>query len=180
MNHIIKQARKNIAYQNKFYTVYDDNVIFPSGREGTYLLVTEPEEGDPVAVLPMCRNHVGLVQTYRYAVGSLQWEIPRGRSHGIDAVGSAKAELAEELGREPDRLHRLGVITPCSSILDSNVTLFLGLYFTPVADPQDTEEIAKVRWIHLVDLQAEIRDGLITDSFTLSAVAYAIINGYFD
>lgn len=180
VNHIIRRVRDNIVYKNRFFTVYDDPVIFPGGREGTYLRVVEPDKGPPVAVIPFCGNKVALVQQYRYAISELQWEIPRGRSQSEDVEVTARAELVEEIGGEPDQLYYLGDITPNSAILDSRVKVFIGHYFKEVSSPEDTEEVSQVRWVHIVDLQKEIAAGLITDSFTLSAVAYAIINGWFE
>ena len=167
---IISRIREKIVYSNRFATIYDDPVVFPDGSEGSYLRIVEAGGKPGVAMLPVCGNQVALVLTYRYALGSWEWAMPRGFAHGDDASSSARAELVEELGREPEDLIPVGTVTPNSGLLAGRVELFLARYATTVAEPTDRNEIADVKWISTKELHDEIASGQITDAFTLSAV----------
>ncbi|MET7512788.1 hypothetical protein ABZS88_04800 [Streptomyces sp. NPDC005480] len=61
--------------------------------------------------------NVGLVQTYRYPVGSWQWGLPRGFSHDRDPLVTARTELYEELGAQDAEFELLGTMTPDSGML---------------------------------------------------------------
>lgn len=180
MEHTIRRIRENVVYRNGFAALYDDPVIFPDGSEGSYLRMVESDGHPGVAVLAVCADRVALVLTYRYPVSRLEWGVPRGFAHGGDPAATARAELAEELGREPDSLTPIGAVTPNSGILASRVELFLGRYATPVSAPRDTREVAAVRWLTLTELAAEIARGDIEDSFTLSALTCALARGLVD
>jgi 8-oxo-dGTP pyrophosphatase MutT (NUDIX family) len=174
VEHTIRRIRENVVYRNGFAALYDDPVVFPDGTEGSYLRIVE-SDGDPgVAVLAVCADRVALVLTYRYPVSALEWGVPRGFAHGGDPAATARDELTEELGREPDSLIPIGAVTPNSGLLASRVEVFLAHYATPASVPQDTREVAAVRWIAMSDLAGEIASGAIQDAFTLSAVTCAL------
>jgi 8-oxo-dGTP pyrophosphatase MutT (NUDIX family) len=128
-------------------------------------------------MLPVCGKQIGLVRTYRYPLASWEWALPRGYAHGEDTGRSARIELAEELGREPDNLTFIGIVTPNSGVLASHVELFVAHYETVAIKPMDPQEIAKVKWITLKKLYNEITAGQIKDAFTLSALACAQARG---
>jgi len=158
VEHTIRRIRENVVYRNGFAALYDDPVVFPDGTEGSYLRIVE-SDGDPgVAVLAVCADR----------------GVPRGFAHGGDPAATARDELTEELGREPDSLIPIGAVTPNSGLLASRVEVFLAHYATPASVPQDTREVAAVRWIAMSDLAGEIASGAIQDAFTLSAVTCAL------
>jgi ADP-ribose pyrophosphatase len=128
-------------------------------------------------VLALCEDRVALVRTYRYPVGTWEWGIPRGFAHGDDAAETARRELTEEIGAEPDELMPLGLVTPNSGLLSSVVHLFAARYGTPVSTPTDTGEVADVRWVSRDELDHAISGGDLTDAFTLAAVLRARYRG---
>jgi 8-oxo-dGTP pyrophosphatase MutT (NUDIX family) len=173
----IRRIRENAVYRNRFAAVYDDPVAFADGSEGSYLRIVESDGRPGVAMLAVCEDQVALVRTYRYPLASWEWAVPRGFAHGDDASRSAGAELAEELGHEPDDLIPIGTVTPNSGLLASRVTLFLARYATAVSEPTDRREVAEVRWIGFKAPYGEIASGQIIDAFTLSAVTCAQARG---
>jgi 8-oxo-dGTP pyrophosphatase MutT (NUDIX family) len=169
----ITRLAENAVFSNQFATVYNDPVQFADGRQGNYLRIVESSGQPGVAMLAICGDRVALVKTYRYPVGTWEWAIPRGFAHGNDPDDSARAELAEELGGEPDNLVPLGNINPNSGILASRVRVYLAQYSEAVAEPADKDEITDVRWIATAELGREIAAGNIGDAFTLSAISLA-------
>jgi len=173
----IQRIRENVVYRNQFAAVYDDAVLFADADEGSYLRIVE-SNGDPgVAVLAVCADRVALVLTYRYPVSTWEWGVPRGFAHGSDPEVTARAELAEELGREPDTLTPIGTITPNSGILAGRVELFYARYGSAASSPEDTGEVAEVRWLPMAELNSEIASGGIADAFTLAAITCAAARG---
>lgn len=182
---VITRRRECLVYENRFASVYDDDVAHPDGREGRYLRIVEAGGRPGAAALAVCGNRVALVRVYRYPTGEWEWAIPRGFAHGDDPLATARAELVEELGAEPVDLVELGRVYPNSGLLAGWVQLVLARYDTEVVSPLDTAEIAAVRWVDLATLQAEITDGRveggvrrrIEDGFTLAALGAATVRG---
>jgi 8-oxo-dGTP pyrophosphatase MutT (NUDIX family) len=174
----IRRTRQNLVFENRFAKVYNDPVVFrDQGIEGSYLRIVEADGKPGVAMLAICQNQAALVRAYRYPTGSWEWAIPRGFAHGNDPEASARTELAEELGGEPDELITIGIITPNSGILASEVHIYLARFAAPVSLPEDRTEVAEVNWLDLADLYHKIADAKIKDAFTLSAVALAHARG---
>ena len=124
-------------------------------------------------MLAICEDRVALVRTYRYPLASWEWAVPRGFAQGDDAGESARVELAEELGQEPDDLIPIGTVTPNSGLLAGRVEIFIARYNIAASEPLDHREVVDVKWIDMQTLYGEIASSRITDSFTLSAVACA-------
>lgn len=173
----IRRTAENLVYRNEFIAVYDDDVMFLGGRLGNYVRVVESDGKPGVAMLAIARGSAALVRTYRYAVGSWEWAIPRGFAHGDDPEASARAELTEELGQGPQALIELAKVSPNSGLLAGFVHLFIASYFDPPSGPTDRGEIAEVRWLPVSALFSEIAAGQITDVFTLAAVACGVSRG---
>jgi 8-oxo-dGTP pyrophosphatase MutT (NUDIX family) len=161
-----------LVYRNRFVALYDDRVRFMNGRPGRYYRVVPAGSSDPpVVVMPVAAGCAALVRVWRYAVQSWEWGFPRGYAHGPDSRQSARAELAEEIGAEPEELVPLGRIWPDSAHTESTVHAYAARLSPEARSGQaaDTEEIAEIRWLPLPELAARIAAGQITDGFTLAA-----------
>lgn len=93
-----KTVHQNVIYKNKYgYTLYDDDVITPSGGSGKYMVLECKPYVAIVALTPS--QEVVLVRHWRYPVNSEFLEIPAG---GIDEretpQDAAIRELSEETG----------------------------------------------------------------------------------
>jgi ADP-ribose pyrophosphatase len=176
----IEMLREREVYANRFVTVYDDDVVIGGNRNGNYLRIVESGGLPGVAMLATCNGRVALVRTYRYALSAWEWGVPRGFAHGADPAVSALGELREELGGTPEELVPLGVVTPNSALLTARVHLFHAVFADAVADPEDVDEVAEVRWVDRSTLFADIAAQRIVDGFTMSVVAAALAAGRLD
>lgn len=113
----IRRLRARLVHENRFASVYDDDVAFPDGRVGRYMRIVEGGGRPGVAALAACHDRIALVRVFRYPLGEWEWAIPRGFGHGDDPMASARAKLVEELGVEPAALLDLGALTPNSGLL---------------------------------------------------------------
>jgi 8-oxo-dGTP pyrophosphatase MutT (NUDIX family) len=169
---IVRLAERAV-YENRFATVYDDDVQFSDGHTGRYLRIVQSGGKPGVVMLPIAGNHIGIVRVYRYPTGTWEWGLPRGLAHGGDPEHTAREELLEELGARPPELISLGRMTPDSGILAAAVHLFAAIYDHMPAAARDTTEVAAIRWVPLSELQAAVRSGEITDGFTFAALGAA-------
>lgn len=176
---MIERVRPVLKYANRYVEVFDDEVRFPDGSEGTYLRITHPApDGQAVVVLPIREGHVALVRTYRYPIGEWQWGLPRGFGQGGDVLKTAEIELRQELGVSARDWRRLGNVTPDSGMLAINVAFFLAIVEDGELNPEDLAEVQEATWLSTHTLLQKIATGDITDGFTLSAVALALTQGH--
>lgn len=169
----IRRKREILAYENRFAEVFDDEVEFPDGTPGRYLRIANRGEGPGVVILPVHAMTVGLVQTYRYPVGSWQWGLPRGFSHSRDPLVTARMELREELGVQDADFQVLGFVTPDSGMLASRVAVVQARVNDPAGQAVDAREVADVRWLHIRELWQWVSQGRIEDGFSLAALTLA-------
>lgn len=165
------------VYSTRFITLYDDDVRFADGRTGRYHRLVSSGGRPGVVVMPRCRDRVALVRVYRYPVGEWEWGLPRGMALSEDPAMTAVAELAEELGGEPEVLIPLGVMTPDTEILAGKVHLFAARYPEEITGTCDPGEVDDTRWETIPDLLEQIGAGDITDGFTLATVCRALCTG---
>ncbi|MFE1321217.1 NUDIX domain-containing protein [Kitasatospora phosalacinea] len=173
----IRRTREVLAYRNRFVDVYDDEVAFPDGTDGRYLRIHHRSEGHGVVVLPVRDGAVGLVRTYRYPLGRLQWGLPRGFSHGADPLVTARAELHEELGVPDAEFTLLGTITPDSGLLADPVAVVHATVTTTPGTPLTPEEVTESHWLPLPDLPHWITTGHLDDALTLATLTLARAHG---
>lgn len=173
----VERIAERRVYQNRFITVYDDDVRYPTGRQGRFLRITEGDGSPAVVALPHCGELIALVRTYRYAIQAFEWSLPRGFANAAtDSTADVVRELAEELGSPPIRLEQLGSVRANSGLLSGSADVFMAEYASTALTPQD-DEIHDIRWISVPNLLAEIRSGQIADGFTLSAICLAMAAG---
>lgn len=173
----VRRLRQHEVYRNRFVTLYDDDVVFPDGQEGTHVRLVPGGGGPGVAALVTSGDRVALVLTHRYAIGEWQWAIPRGFGHGQDPTASIMAELREELGGGPTTLTRLGRITPDSGLLASEVHLYHAAWAEPQAVTEDPAEVQAIAWLRVADLRRAVAEQQVSDAFTLADVALADARG---
>ncbi|MFF4342729.1 NUDIX hydrolase [Kitasatospora sp. NPDC001540] len=173
----IRRTREVLAYRNRFVDVYDDEVAFPDGTDGRYLRIRHRGEGLGVVVLPVRDGAVGLVRTYRYPLGRLQWGLPRGFSHDRDPLVTARTELHEELGVPEAEFTFLGTMTPDSGLLADPVAVVHARVTTAPGAPLTPEEVIESHWLPLPDLPRWITTGHLDDAMTLAALTLARAHG---
>lgn len=95
----IEIERENQVFENTFATLFNDDVIFPSGIKGKYLRF---EWNAPYGVMLLPRDLKGnilLVRNFRHETRRWSWEIPKGFGEvNLSPLECAKKELKEETG----------------------------------------------------------------------------------
>jgi ADP-ribose pyrophosphatase len=157
-------------FSGRVFSVRQEVVRFPDGREATLDLIAHPGSFGIVAFTS--ENEIVLVRQYRHAVGEWLWEIPAGTAEpGEAALDGARRELAEETGYRCERIRELGhsfYVTPGYS--NERLSLFLAEGLTPGEQSLDEDERIEVRIFRITDIKAMIASGEIHDVKTMVAV----------
>lgn len=170
----------------------DEHVVFTGDRISVARVRAEAPDGESferevvhhpgaVAVVPVVDegSAVLLVRQYRAAVDALVLEIPAGvrDKGGEPPEGTARRELAEEVGMRAGRMQRLGAFHNSPGFCDEVVHLYLALDLEPCEGGVDRQGIEEahltVEKVSLDEVPAMVVDGRITDAKTIIGVALA-------
>ena len=141
-NWTIKDTEK--IYENDFFTVYEDKVIEPDGKDGTYATIKLPPG---VGILPIDdEGFIYMTKQFRYSAGRETLEVVAGSVEDEEPIEAAKRELKEELGITAEEVNELGKIELDNSIIKNEILLFTarGLGFGK-PDRESSEEIETVK-----------------------------------
>lgn len=79
---MIKKIKENIIFNNKFFTIYNDDVVFKNKNQGTHLKIQNNTTNGGIAVLPILKNGKVIIQEeYRYGIENYILQVVKG---GID------------------------------------------------------------------------------------------------
>jgi ADP-ribose pyrophosphatase len=147
-------TKENVVYENRFVTVFDNDVRFPSGVEGKYIRVRWKAPYG-VIVVPVQSGEIIMLEHYRYAEQAMSIELPQGFGNvGSTPLECASRELAEETG-----LKALS-ICPLFTTGHDFVNHFFAAEIAPDAIPsfeeaEDTEAISRFHRIRLSDVSLD-------------------------
>ena len=166
----IRLGTKKI-FENEFFTVNQDDVIEPDGKNGKYATI-DVKSG--VAVLPLDdEGNVYLTRQFRYAIERDSVEAIAGSLEGEEPLAGAKREAKEELGIEASEWTPLAKIDVLTSICRSSTNLFIaeGLTFTK-PERESTEDIKQLK-MPLEEVVQKVVSGEITHADTCVLVLRA-------
>lgn len=144
------------ARQLKTYFPYE-RVIPTSGKDG-------------VVIIPKYKGKYILIKQFRHAIREEQYSFPRGYAeNGVDPEENAIRELKEELyARNIGKLEKLGKVASDSGLTSTQAHVF-AIEFGDYSAQIGHEGILEVVERTAEQMDAMIKNGDITDSFTLSA-----------
>jgi len=168
-------TRSQMAYENPWIRVVEDQVIHPDGTQGMYGVV-ELRHPAVFVVAVNDQDEVLLETVDRHTVG-LSREIPAGGSDGEDLLAAAKRELYEETGYVGEHWKAIGSMWALNGVCRAPEHVFLAQGLSRAADGADAhaEGISEVSWVAWPDLLGMIAAGTITDGETLASFMYAAI-----
>ena len=161
-------------------TLYDSDwvrltlvdVELPSGDRFEHHVIRIPR---PAAATVVRRGReILLLWRHRMATDSWGWEVPAGRAEpGESLEETACREAVEETGWLPRGLSRLGVFHPMPGAVDQTWHVFLAEDAEQVgtADPDEAE---RVEWVTEERVRELLRDGSISDGYSLVALYWAL------
>ncbi len=165
-----ERLSRNIVYQSPWVNLYLDKVKFPNGLviEEFHLL-----DFPRAAVTAIVENNAGnivLVRIPRYASGTTEWELPAGGVEiGESEIDAAKREVLEETGYSSDNHSLIYSYYPMNGSANK---IFHVVHCRALDHVQsfDENEVSEIHWFTKDEIQQMIKDKVITDGFTLTAL----------
>ena len=144
--------------------VTDDGITFyPYER----LLTTIPKGA--VVGMAIYNGRYVLLKQYRHSLRDFQFAFPRGYAEaGLSAEQNIRKELFEELGCQVNKSEYFGSVVADSGVCGQIVSVFRCMITEPVLK-RNYEGIDRIYMFTPDELQQMIRDGKISDGYTLAA-----------
>lgn len=170
----IKRIKAVEVYQNRFGTLYDDEVRAPDGSHGRYLRWQWLHSG--VVIIPFDGTAVALSRNFRYPIDREMLEFPRGFCREAESIqDAAHRELQEEAGLSAHTALVIGNIFPDSGFIGSSVPVALLRVTSRQQVQQKTESMESIGislvWLNSTELQKHINEGQIQCGVTLAAIS---------
>ena len=175
---ITRRARRTV-YSNRWMTVHEDDVHFPSGAEGIYGVVSKP---DFALIVPVgADGSLHLVEQYRYPVTGRYWEFPQGSwetDPTADPANVAAGELAEETGLRAGTMRHVGHFFEAYGFCDQGFHIFIATDLVAGESTRDvTEQDMLTRAFPIDAVITMIDQGQIKDAPTIAALGYLRLKG---
>ena len=167
-----KRLSTKPIYENRWLSLREDQVELPNGKTTIYGVVSC---GDCVGILPLVdRDHVLMIQQYRYVARRTTWEMPTGGVRpGESLEEAAHRELQEEAGYAAGRLTKIVAYHTSKSVLDETAHLYLAEELLPVeSQSADETEFIERHIFPFTKLLRMVMDGEILDGMTIIAVLH--------
>lgn len=159
------------AFEGRMLKVFVDTAKLPNGRTSTRELVRHPGAAAVVAVLPDGR--VLLERQYRYAMGTVMYEVPAGKlDPGEDPEHCARRELSEETGYKADHWEYLTTIATTPGFTDEVIHLYLATGLHRFAQHLDPDEVIKMDALTPEEIRKAVADGTLYDAKSLAALGF--------
>lgn len=167
-----KTLTSKIVYEGKIFDITYDDIVLSDGLKRHREIIRHP--GGVVIFAQKENGNVLLVKQYRYAVKSVQTELPAGRlEKGEDPLVAAQRELREETGYIAKKWTSLGFIFTTFGICDEKLYLFKATDLAYDKPDPDEGEILTYFELPLKQVQNLIKNGTINDAKTICALARA-------
>ena len=171
----IEIIQEHIVFENEYATLYNDDVIFPSGNQGKYLRFLW---NAPYGVMVFGKDLAGrllLVKNFRHENRAWSWEIPKGFGEiELTPLECAKKELFEEAGCKGKNWKLYKTIKEKQSqTYIFNVEIDAK---TSVINQENKEAIADVRFFDVEELQELLMSSEISDPMTMFFIAQNLPN----
>jgi ADP-ribose pyrophosphatase len=169
---MFKKLNQKTIYQNKWMTVFEDDIEFPNGSTGIYGYVKRTNGVGALVINP--QNEVLLIRQYRYPIQDWEWNIPGGGvSDKENPQVAIEREIEEETGLSIRSVEKIGHFYPLSSCSTELVSLFLAKVDNEkleLKQRMEDESIAEMKFVSISEALHMIDDGKITDASTCNAI----------
>ena len=165
-----KFVSRRQGFDGRLLKVMVDTVTLPNGRQTTREIIAHP---GAVCVVPVLDDgSIIFVKQYRYAVGSVLYELPAGKldHQNEDPLDCAKRELSEETGYEAAEWRKLTSIVTTPGFTDEVIHLYLARGLKKFDQHTDEDEFIDIEAIKPEEVRQMLLDEEIFDAKTLSAL----------
>lgn len=157
-----------VLHRDDERVVLEDPVVLPDGQQARRLRILGARPEPPVAVLPLLNGDVVLVDQFRHAARTCQWEILKGTGvEGVCDAANAAGQLKDQLGATASEVIGLGRVHLDPAILAEAVMLYAARIDTMGAHTHGAG-IRQVRTVAFAEAEQLALTGQITDAVTIT------------
>ncbi len=171
-----------VVYKSDYNMMVVDLIKNKDGRCSTYERLVPTVQKGAVVVIPVYKNKFIILNQFRHAIRENQLAFPRGYGdidkcgNNIEAESNAIKEIKEELGAEViGRPQKLGCVIADSGISANKVMVYM-VNIDKYEEKAGYEGIENILLKTEEELIESIKNGEITDGYTLSAYALYLNN----
>lgn len=159
------------VYRGNFFELRRDRVRLPGDRQASREYIVHP---GAVMVVPIADDgRLVMERQYRYPVRRVMLEFPAGKLDvGETSQACAARELAEETGYRASQWARAGVLHNAISYSTEGIDIWFARGLVSGPSRLDEGELLDVCLVETADLEAQVRDGTVTDAKTLVALMW--------
>lgn len=173
MNFTEQKINSELKYQGSVVDVYHDTVQLPNGKTAQRDVVRHCEAVVVLPVLPS--GDIVFVEQYRYPLAEVMLELPAGKMDvaSEDAESCAHRELQEETGYKAGEIEYLGRLATTPGFCDEIIHVFKATQLSDSVACPDEDEFVRVKKLSVCELRKAVKDGVLYDSKTITALFYA-------
>lgn len=167
-----KTISSKVVYKNPRFSIREDKLIRPDGKNGVYYVMDRPSA---VIVVPLTKdNEIYLIRISRYTTKKTHWELPAGSSDNEDELLAAKRELEEETGMTSKSWTKLGELEVAPGMTGQLAHVFVANEVVEAKKRCQKEEyIDRLKKASFQKVLLMIRNNEIVDSPVVAAILLA-------
>jgi ADP-ribose pyrophosphatase len=149
-------------WQSPWYSLRQDRLRAPGGREYTYTVVEHP--GAAWVVPVTTDGQIVLIWNYRHPVQTWCYEVPAGGlSPGLTPEEAARRELSEEVGGAAADLRYVGQFYTSNGISNEVACVYLATGVELGESHREPTELMQVHLVPVAEAMRMAREGEISD-----------------
>lgn len=160
-----------VIYQSNYHILVVDLIQDETGEYYTYERILPRVENGAVVAVPIYNGKFVLLKQFRHTLRDFQYAFPRGFAEaGFSPEENIEKELNEELGTKVIESEFIGTIIADSGLSGNKVSVYKCIVEN-IELKYHYEGIEEIILLSEEELKQWIREGKITDGFTLAAIS---------
>jgi ADP-ribose pyrophosphatase len=161
-------ARKTV-YESPWVNLYLDTVKFPNGLVIDQFHLLDFPRGAVIAIMENDAGNIMFTHISRYTTGTTEWKLPAGEMEAGESEIETAREALEETGYTSENHKLMYSYYPMGGSANKHFHIVYCQAIECVQD-FDKNEVSETRWFAKDEIRQMIRDKVIMDGFTLTAL----------